>query len=159
MLVALLSGALFAATGSARAQVSVGDSVRVRVTGALRVEAMTAALRGDTLLLTVRGLMTPWPVPVAHLESLEAFVDRSPRDGLRYGLALGASAGVFAGALGGLGLYATGVGREADDQPSDLMSVVLSWTGIGLVGGAVVGAVVGAARPGRGWVVVPLPRW
>jgi len=165
LLLGLLAGGVLFGAGPlvlpspARAQVHAGDSVRVRLTGALRVEGMTTALRGDTLLLATAGLTTLWPVPLTDLESLEAYVDRSPRDGLRYGVALGAGAGLFAGALGGLGFYATGIGRDGEGGSADLMSVVLSWTGMGFVAGAIVGAAVGGARPGRGWVAVPLPRW
>ena len=141
----------------ARAQVTAGDSVRLRVTGALRVEAMTTGLRGDTLLLTLTGVSTTWPVSLSDLESLEAFVDRSPRDGLRYGVAIGAGAGLFAGAIGGLALQATGLTDNGGDEATGLVSSVLEWSGLGVVAGAVVGAVLGGQRPGRGWVAIPLP--
>lgn len=156
LLFALVSLALVA-PANARAQVSVGDSVRVRLNGALRVEAMTTGLRGDTLLLSLSGVTTTWPVSMSDLESLEAFIDRSPRDGLRYGAMIGAGAGLFAGALGGIGLYAIGLSGAEVDRATGLMSAVLTWSGIGVVAGAVVGAVLGGQRPGRGWVAIPLP--
>lgn len=153
-----LSAVVLAVSVPAAAQVTAGDSVRLRVTGALRVEAMATGMRGDTLLLSLAGLAAPWEVPISNLESLEAYIDRSPRDGLRYGVAIGAGAGLFAGALSGVALYATGVGRTGGDEPTDMISSVLSWSGVGIVAGAITGAVVGGARPGRGWVVIPLPR-
>ena len=84
-------------------RISLGDSVRIRLPGALRVDASLLSWRGDVMMLDLVGLDAPWPVSILELEALVA---RTSREGFRYGAGVGAAAGIFLGA--GLGLMLHG---------------------------------------------------
>lgn len=134
-----------------------GDSVRLRLPGALRLNAQMSALRADTLMLVVEGLNDLWPVSSFDLVTLERFAQRDSRQGFRHGALMGMAAGVFVGAGIGLGLHASGVGRDTGEVTIDGMNTVLRWTGLGFALGAIGGGFLGGAKPGRGWVPVALP--
>ncbi len=141
---------------SGPARLQVGDSVRVRLPGALRLDAALRELRGDTLMLAVQGVEDAWPVSGYDLVLLERFGPRTPREGFRNGLMLGMASGLFLGAAVGLALNASGT----DDSPEpgvELMRQALRGAGLGAALGGVVGGFVGGARPGSGWVALPLP--
>lgn len=150
------------APGDAHAQwhdlleLEVGDSLRVRLPGALRVDVSMQGWQRDTLMLRVEGLRTLWPVSGFDLETLEKFGDRTPREGLRHGAAIGMATGIFAGAAVGLLLEVTGEPDETD-VAQRVIGAAVRWAGMGAVAGTIGGAVLGGRRPGRGWVLLELP--
>lgn len=135
-----------------------GDSVRVRLPGALRVEASMRAVRADTIVLAVSGLADQWSLSAFDLESLERYVDRTPSEGFRQGAILGMAAGLFAGAATGLLLHYTGALGAEDEHPvEDLVGTTLKGAGLGAGVGILVGGFFGGAHPGMGWVSIDLP--
>jgi len=134
----------------------VGDSLRVRLPGALRVEASMRGLQSDTLLLRVRGLSSDWPVSAYDLVSLERFRDRTASEGLRDGVTIGAVVGLFVGAGFGV-LLQVASGGESDDRGLEMIRSTLRYAGVGAGAGGIVGGVRGSRNPGRGWVALPVP--
>lgn len=138
-------------------RVEEGDSVRLRLPGALTVDASVGEVRNDVITLRVVGLAQGWPVSVFDMASLEVLDERTPREGLRYGFGMGFVAGVFAGAAVGLALHSAGVTDDLDGPASLIMGNTLRWAGFGAVAGGIGGAIVGSARPGVGWIRIELP--
>lgn len=133
-----------------------GDSVRLRVRGALLLDASMSELRQDTLILNLDGVDAPWPVSGFDLVTLERYADRTPRQGLRHGAVVGMVSGLFVGAGLALGLHALGSNDEPDAGIAVLRSA-LTGVGLGAVSGAVGGGILGGRQPGRGWVSLALP--
>lgn len=134
-----------------------GDSVRLRLPGALKMDASMRDLRADTLVLVVAGLSTDWSLSAYDLVTLEHWVDRSPSEGFRHGAALGLAIGLFVGAAAGGVLHATSVLGGADDPPSRVVEAAIQWGAFGGGIGALGGGFLGGARPGRGWISIDLP--
>lgn len=147
------------AQGGDLSMLSPGDSVRVRLRGGIPVPASFGAWNEDVMLLTVQGLGQDWPVSIYDMESLDIYRARTPQEGFRQGVLIGAVAGVFVGAAVGLVLHSTGVSFDPD-LPSDqqILATSLRWAGIVAAAGGVVGGFVGGSHPGIGWVHVDLPR-
>ena len=156
----LLAGAT-EASGQERRQtlelLEDGDSVRLRLPGALKVDASMRDLRDDTLVLIVPGLATDWSLSAFDLESLERWVDRSPSEGFRHGAALGLAIGLFVGAAAGGVLHATPILGGPDDPPSRVVEAAIAWGAFGGGVGALTGGFLGGARPGQGWISIELP--
>jgi hypothetical protein len=134
-----------------------GDSVRLRLPGALKVDASMRDLHDDTLVLVIAGLSTDWSLSAYDLETLERWVDRSPSEGFRYGAAIGLAIGIFVGAGAGGLLYATSVLGDPDDPPSRVLDAAIKWAAFGSGLGALTGGFLGGARPGQGWISIELP--
>lgn len=135
----------------------MGDSIRLRLAGALTLDASVGEVHDDVMVLSVVGLAARWPVSVFDMESLEVLDERTSREGLRYGFGMGLVAGIFAGAAVGLALHAAGVTDDPDGPASLIMGNTLRWAGFGAVAGGIGGAIVGGARPGVGWIRIELP--
>ena len=134
-----------------------GDSVRLQLPGALRVEASMREMRGDTLILIVPGLASEWLLSGYDLVSLERYTDRNSREGFRNGAVVGMFAGVFVGAAIGLVLHSTGVIYDEDRPNTQIVGNTLKWVGLGFAFGGIGGGFWGGAHPGRGWVALQLP--
>ncbi len=139
-------------------RISLGDSVRIRLPGALRVDASLLSWRGDVMMLDLVGLDAPWPVSILELEALEVHVARTSREGFRYGAGVGAAAGIFLGAGLGLVLHATGIVNDPDQPQTQVMRTATRWSALGAVAGALGGGFYMGAHPGFGWVRIELPR-
>jgi hypothetical protein len=134
-----------------------GDSVRLRLPGALKVDASMRDLRDDTLVLIVSGLATDWSLSAYDLETLERWVDRSPSEGFRHGAAIGFAIGLIAGAAAGGVLNATSVLGDPSDPASRVVDAAIKWGAFGGGLGMFGGGFLGGARPGRGWISIELP--
>jgi hypothetical protein len=145
------------AQGADASRIVTGDSIRLKLPGALWLDAHFGSWSADVMLLEVAGIAGDWPVSIFDLDGLQVYTQRSARDGLRHWALIGAVTGIFAGAATGLVLHATGAVGEPDAPPGQIISTALSWTGIGIVVGTLGGAAYGASRPGIGWVQVQLP--
>jgi hypothetical protein len=137
-------------------QLEVGDSVRLRVTGALRLDGALRGVRGDTLVLRVEGLRGLWPVSSSDLVTLHRYTERNPREGFRHGAMTGLMIGLFAGAAVGVAVEASR-SHEDSELTSAMIRSVLRWGGGGAGIGAATGGILGGANPGRGWVALTLP--
>ena len=136
-----------------------GDSVRVRLPGALQVSGIAATIDPVGLHLRTEGLDALWPVGFLELSSLEVYRRRSSRQGFRHGVGMGLAVGLFFGVASGLMLHATGVWQSDSGGPAERMiRSGLRLAGVGAAGGAMVGGFFGGAHPGVGWVSIPLPR-
>ena len=137
-------------------QLEVGDSVRLRVTGALPLDGALRAVRGDTLVLRVVGIDDPWPVSSTDLVTLERYTERNSREGFRHGAMTGLVIGFFAGAAVGIAVE-TRHSHDNTELTAAMISSALRWGGGGAGIGAATGAIWGGAHPGRGWVGLSLP--
>lgn len=134
-----------------------GDSVRVRLEGRVTVAAEFHRWQSDGILLDVSGFAEPYPIALSDMQRLHAYMRRTRRESFRHGAVLGAAAGLFIGAGVGLILHTTGVIAEEDGPPSEIVTDTLSWLGLGLVGGTLVGGFYAGSHPGLGWIEVQLP--
>lgn len=138
-------------------RIAVGDSVRLRYPGAIRVRASFSGWQGDHMVLGVAGLDDPWRVSIFDLASLGVYTTRTPREGLRYHAILGAVGGMFAGAAVSLGLRAAGVVGGDGTTAEQVIATTVKWASLGIVGGAIAGGAYGGSHPGAGWVRIELP--
>ena len=138
-------------------RIMVGDSVRLRYPGAMRVRGSFQGWQGDQMVLGMAGLQEPWRVSIFDLASLGVYTERTPREGLRYHAILGAVGGIFVGAAVSLGLRATGVIGGEGTTAEEVIATTFKWASLGLVGGTVVGGAYGGSHPGAGWVRIELP--
>lgn len=143
--------------GADRNRMVNGDSVRVQLMGRVTVAAEFNRWEGDGILLDVDGFEHPYPVDIANMESLDVYMVRTPRESFRHGALLGASAGLFIGAAAGLLLHQAGIIDDEEAPPAEILTDALTFAGLGLVGGTLVGGFYGSAHPGRGWIRVQLP--
>ena len=144
--------------GAAAQMVSAGDSVRVRMNGAVSIEGITAAVQGERILLRTAGVDDLWPMSMFEMAALHVLRPRTKSEGFRLGFGTGLVAGLFIGAAVGLALHSAGAVGSEDDPPAELlMQTTLTATGIGSLAGGFIGGFRGGANPGRGWKRVPLP--
>lgn len=136
---------------------TVGDSVRVRLTGRMVVSAVFSQWQAGGILLDVDGFVDPYRVDLENLERLDVYMERTPHESFRYGALMGGSAGLFIGAISGVLLHAGGVIDDESAPPSEVVTDALSFAGLGLVGGVLVGGFYASSRPGRGWIRIQLP--
>jgi len=137
-------------------QLEVGDSVRLRVTGAMRLDGALRGMRGDTLVLQVEGIETFWPVASRDLETLERYTERNPQEGFRSGAMTGFVFGFFVGAAVGVAVESARSHEDVELAPA-MMTAAVRWGGAGAGLGAATGGILGGAHPGRGWVGLTLP--
>jgi hypothetical protein len=154
----VVGGAGAAAQGSGLDRVEVGDSVRIRMEGTVLVPASLNSWRGDVMVLNVSGLRTTWPVSVSDMISLELYTLRTRQESFRQGAILGAVTGLFVGAAIGVLLNTTGLIKDPDAPPAQIMTQTLAGAGLGFAGGALLGGVYYGRRPGMGWISITLPR-
>ncbi|MDX1494260.1 MAG: hypothetical protein R3253_09385 [Longimicrobiales bacterium] len=157
LLLALAASSELSAQGADRNRMTAGDSVRVRLTGRMTVAAEFNRWEDDGILLDVDGFADPYSVDLTNMERLDVYMVRTPRESFRHGAILGASAGLFIGAAVGLVLHQTGVIDDEDAPPAELVTDGLTFAGLGLVGGALVGGFYAGTHPRRGWIRVQLP--
>lgn len=153
----LLGASGLTAQNADASRLQIGDSVRVRYPGAMRVDASFEGWRGDVMILGVAGLDDYWHVSVFDISSLGLHTARTPQEGLRYHAVFGAVAGVFAGAAVSLGLRAVGVIGTEDPTPEEVIATTFKWASLGIVFGAVAGGAYGGSHPGVGWIGIQLP--
>jgi hypothetical protein len=125
--------------------------------GGFRVEAAFQRWNGESMVLAVEGLGVPWTVSVFDMHGLEVLTDRTRREGFRHGAVLGAAAGLFIGAVAGVGLNAAGVTDDPDAPSDQLITHAIRGAVIGIAGGALVYGVYRGRHPGRGWIGLALP--
>jgi hypothetical protein len=152
-----MGGAGVSAQGSGLDRVEVGDSVRIRMEGTVLVPASLNSWRGNVMVLNVSGLQTTWPVSVSDLISLEVYTLRTHQESFRQGAILGAVSGLFVGAAIGVILNTTGVIKDPDAPPAQIMTQAIAGAGLGFAGGAVLGGIYYGRRSGMGWVGITLP--
>ncbi len=138
-------------------RVHPGDSVRVRMQGSFEVDASFERWEGDEMVLGVEGLDDPWTVSVYEMDRLQVYTDRTRREGFRHGAVLGAAAGIFIGAIAGIGLNAAGVTDDPDGPSDQLVTQAIAGAVVGMAGGALVYGVHRGRNPGRGWIGIVLP--
>lgn len=163
--IGLALAALAAAPWTADAQESrsdieslvAGDSLRLRVRGGLPFDAHMRLMDRDTLVLVTRGLADDWRVAASDLETLHRYVDRTPREGFRYGAAIGMAIGMVAGAAVGALLHATDVIGGPDETLQGFVAGTMKLSAAGLGVGALAGGFIGGASPGMGWIGIQLP--
>lgn len=146
-----------AAQGADRNRMTSGDSVRVRLSGRMTVAAEFTRWEADGILLDVDGFADPYSVDLANMERLDVFMVRTPSESFRHGALLGASAGLFIGVAVGLLLHQAGIIDEEGGPPAEVVTDGLTFAGLGIVGGALVGGLYAGTHPGRGWIRVELP--
>ncbi len=151
------TGSEAAAQGADRNRMTVGDSVRVRLTGRMTVSAVFNQWQSDGILLDVDGFVDPYQVDLENLERLDVYMARTPRESFRHGALLGGTAGIFIGAVAGFLLHAGGVIDDEGAPPAEVVTDALTFAGIGLVGGVLVGGFYASSHPGSGWIRVQLP--
>ena len=144
------------ATAAAQAPtIEPGRQARVTTPGAATqtIEGAYAGVRGDTLFLSITGASAPWAIAVTSVAKLEV---RTKRPGVR-GALIGAGIGAAGGALLGLGAEAF---ADANEPMAPVYGAVAGglmgalagrggktvalWSGVGFLGGALVGGAVGA---------------
>lgn len=159
LVVALMlpASATQAQPGADRMRVSPGDSLRIRLSGRMTVQAAFDSWGPHAVLLDLPGVGPPWPIPFEELERLDAYLIRTPSESFRHGAAMGAAAGLFIGAGLGLLLHATGVASDSDDPPETIITRALQGAGLGIVGGVVVGGAYARSHPTSGWIRIELP--
>lgn len=145
------------AQGADRNRMTEGDSVRVRLTGRMTVSAVFSEWQTNGILLAVDGFVDPYQVELENLERLDVFMARTPSESFRHGALLGGTAGIFIGAVAGVILHAGGVIADESGPPSEVVTDALSFAGIGLVGGVLVGGFYASSHPGSGWIRVQVP--
>lgn len=145
------------AQGADRNRMAVGDSVRARLSGRMTVSAVFSQWQTGGILLEVDGFADPYPVDLENLERLDVYMPRTPHESFRNGALLGASAGLFIGAVAGLLLHQAGVIDDENAPPAELLTDALSFAGIGLAGGLLVGGFYGSSHPSSGWIRIQLP--
>lgn len=143
--------------GADRNRMSEGDSVRVRLSGRMTVSAVFNRWQTDGILLDVDGFVDPYQVELTNLERLDVYMARTPSESFRHGALLGGSAGIFIGAVAGLVLHAGGVIASEDAPPAEVVTDALSFAGIGLVSGVLVGGFYASSHPGSGWIRIQIP--
>ena len=134
-----------------------GDSVRLRLRGALPIDGQMLVLRSDTLVLAMAGLPDDWMVAASDLETLHRYIDRTPREGFRHGAAMGMAVGMFVGAATGAILHATDVLGGPDETLQGFAVGTLRLSAIGMGLGGLTGGFIGGANPGMGWIGIELP--
>lgn len=143
--------------GADRNRMTTGDSVRVEMSGRMSVAASFNRWRPDAILLDVDGFAQPYRIELSEMERLDVYMRRTRRESFRHGALLGAAGGIFIGAVMGLALHKAGVIDDADAPPAEIVTDAIQWSGIGLVGGALVGGFYAGSHPGLGWIRVQLP--
>ncbi|MBT8488616.1 MAG: hypothetical protein KJO65_07345 [Gemmatimonadetes bacterium] len=146
-----------AAQGADRNRMAVGDSVRVRLSGRMTVSAVFSQWRAGGILLDVAGFVDPYQVDLENLERLDVYMARTPSESFRHGALLGGTAGIFIGAVTGLLLHAGGVIDDPTAPPAEIVTDAITFAGIGLVSGVLVGGFYASSHPGSGWIRVQVP--
>lgn len=146
-----------AGQGADRNRMMEGDSVRARLTGRMTVSAVFTRWEDDGILLEVDGFSDPYEVNLANLERLDVYMARTSRESFRHGALLGGTSGIFIGAVAGLLLHRAGVIDDERAPPAEVMTDALSFAGIGLVAGVLVGGFYAGSHPGSGWIRIQLP--
>jgi len=138
--------------------VQAGDSVRLRMPGALSVEGLAESVHGEMLLLRTEGIEGIWQVSMFDMAQLDVHRPRTPRQAFRRGFGYGLVAGVFVGAAIGIAIHASGLVGSPDDPPAErLLQTTFRGIGLGTIAGGFLGGIVAARRPGLGWIEVRLP--
>ncbi len=143
--------------GADRNRMSAGDSVRIRLSGRRTVAAEFTRWTTNDIVLDVNGFSSPYSVAVEEMERLDAYLQRTPRESFRHGALLGAASGIFIGAALGVVLHHTGVIDDPRAPPAEIVTDAMTWMGIGLAGGALVGGLWAGSHPGFGWIRIELP--
>lgn len=143
--------------GADRTRVSAGDSLRIRLSGRMTVEAAFDSWGPSSVLLDLPGVDRPWPIRLEDLERLDAYLIRTPSESFRHGASIGAAAGLFIGAGLGLLLHSSGVASDADDPPETIITRALQGAGLGILGGVFVGGAYARSHPSFGWIRIELP--
>ena len=138
-------------------RIQPGDSVRVYLRGGLPVDAGFDRWQSGEMVLRVEGLEGAWFIDVEDLSELELYALRTNRESFRHGAVLGAVAGLFVGAVGGLLLHTTGVIDDPDAPPAQVITNAMSFAGIGVAVGIAGGGLYYGRNPGYGWVTIALP--
>jgi hypothetical protein len=158
----LCSALLLAWSHGAPAQVprQLVPGARVRISeshsGAATTETGTlVAIRADTLVLQPEHRVDTLRIPVGSVRTLEVSRGRKSRVGA--GIGYGALVGVATGALVPLAVCGGDCGASSVGNFTGLL--VVGGAVLGAVAGSVVGGVIGAAHSGERWEQVPSDRW
>lgn len=154
LLVPALAACLLPPTraGAQLAELQPAARVRLRAPGVIagRLQGVVIARTADTVTIATPSA-APLQVPLARITSAEVSRGKSHRDGALKGLKWGTGLGLVSGILGAIG-YEECTGDDCRDELTRGEAFTTS-----LVGGALVGAGIGAMIGSEHWERLDLP--